>query len=165
MPRDVESLRKNLLASTALSEEIVDSFLYESLPVFSPGEARGTLERLKEALVARHQQQIPFATLSNKASFFTARDLLMATLPKQETFSHIDWELEIAEEGRRQGLFHPRPLLFGDTNWSSWCFGFVRNMATGHLELWRFDRLGLRGVPMNEWKIHFASSLSWTVFL
>ena len=163
--KDLETLRKNLLNSANLPEENIDGFLYESLPVFSLAEARGALEHLKEALFSRYQKKFEMPLLNSKIQFITSKDLLQLAKPKKEVFSEIDWEKEIAIEARRQGLAYPQPILFGDTNWSTWCFGFVQNMVTGKLELWRLDRLGLRGMPMADWSIHFRNSGRWTIFL
>ena len=164
-PRELTSLRKNLLESSNLSEEMVDSFLYESLPVFSSSEAKRAFELLKEALFSQSQEVFAMGSLEDRARFLTSKQLLAAAKSQKKRFFQTDWEKEIAEEARRQGLLPPGPILFGDTNWSHWCFGFVHNMVTNQLELWRLDRLGVSGVPMNEWKVHFRSAGRWTVFL
>ncbi len=50
------------------------------------------------------------------------------------------------------------PLLFADTNWAYYYFGFVVNPGTGEFELWRMNRLGTRGFPMSSWKKHLDGS-------
>jgi hypothetical protein len=62
------------------------------------------------------------------------------------------------------GLSYPQPLLFGDTNWSGWLFGFVRHLGTGELQLWRLNRTALKGAPM-KWKSIFENGGVWTILL
>lgn len=76
---------------------------------------------------------------------------------ERKVFFSTDWDQEIAEEMRRSGLA-PRVLLFGDTNWSGWFFGFVANPETGQMELWRLNRNGMQGFPMADWKEYLSET-------
>jgi hypothetical protein len=57
-------------------------------------------------------------------------------------------------------IFYPelQPLLFADTNWSNWFFGWVGNPSSQELELWRLNRTGTEGFPMQDWKEWLSES-------
>ena len=55
----------------------------------------------------------------------------------------------------------PEAILFADSNWSHYYFGFIYNPGTENLELWRVDRSGLFGSPMSSWQKYFANSRPW----
>ena len=57
---------------------------------------------------------------------------------------------------RHMGFAYPEPLLFADTNWAGWYFGWVVG-PSGVLELWRLNRIATRGFPMTGWKNWFTS--------
>lgn len=50
----------------------------------------------------------------------------------------------------------PAAVLFADTNWTPYFFGFVVNPATLELELWRMDEEGFEGAPMDTWDSFFG---------
>ena len=56
----------------------------------------------------------------------------------------------------------PASVLFADTNWTPYFFGFVLNPATLELELWRMDEEGFEGAPMDMWN-HFFGKEPWGV--
>jgi hypothetical protein len=68
---------------------------------------------------------------------------------------------------RKLQLAPPEPLLFADTNWSKFFFAFLVNPANGEFELWRIDKIGLIGQPMNEWKHYLDGSSQdpWRVYI
>ena len=78
--------------------------------------------------------------------------------------SAIDCDREISEKMEQLGL-KPPLILFADTNWSDWFFGFVLNPATNALELWRLNRNGTQGFPMADWKEWSSptNTLPWIV--
>jgi hypothetical protein len=80
-------------------------------------------------------------------------------------FVAVDWDERIASQMRRLGFGFPNLLLFADTNWSGWFFGFVANVFTGQTELWRLNRIGTQGYPMNDWKHCFSNEnqTPWTL--
>ncbi len=76
----------------------------------------------------------------------------------------------LEEKRGEEGLFSkelekvdgpPEAILFADSNWSHYYFGFIYNPGTEKLELWRVDRSGLFGSPMSSWKRYFANSRPW----
>lgn len=80
----------------------------------------------------------------------TTKEILFNLLMRP--FSSVDWDWEIAETMRLIGISSPHPIIFADTNWSDWFFGFIVNPVTNQLELWRLNRTALQGYPMNDWK-------------
>jgi hypothetical protein len=82
---------------------------------------------------------------------------------RRSFFSSIDWEFKIAEAARICNLVYPQPILFGDTNWSDYLFGFVRDFGTCEWQLWRLNRTALRGAPM-KWKSIFLDRGNWTIY-
>ncbi len=164
---DVASLHATLLAGWLAAKqphsERVDSFLYESLPLFTSLEAAQALEKMKARFSWKHSvEETVEPLLTARELIERIKDLLFAEVGP---FSAIDWDLRIAEEARREGYIYPHPLLFADTNWSDWSFGIVRNFATGEAELWRLSRTGLRGVPMADWKHLFAENGRWSILI
>jgi len=49
-------------------------------------------------------------------------------------------------------LPRPNPLIFADTNWLNYFFAFAVNPATLELDLYRYDPLTKRGIPMTMWE-------------
>jgi hypothetical protein len=120
-------------------ETLVDSFLYESLPLIDakvvglPGGAYYTPMEAKEQLKM-----------------------------VRSGFSSEDLDLKFAEQLRRQSMAAPAPILFADTNWSSGFFGLA--ISPNHeLNLWRFQRTGMAGYVMRNWFQRQQKGL-WTLF-
>jgi hypothetical protein len=158
-------LRMGLLlgaqAVKEIKDEAVDSFLYESLPVFSAEEARPILERFVQSIGKK-------ALIDEMEPFLTSSELIvkmkkLLLISGIHPFSPVDWEMKIAQFARAESLSFPQPLLFGDTNWSDWFFGFVPHLQTGELQLWRLNRTLLRGIPMGEWDHVFREGGAWTI--
>jgi hypothetical protein len=162
-----QSLVQGVLAAKDIQESAVDGFLYESLPLFTQEEAHTALQRISETLSARFGVRIEL-TPEFSAPFFTPLELvehLKAALfaSGAEVFSPIDWEQEIVSIAREELFLYPQPLRFGDTNWSEWCFGFIQNLASGRLELWRLSRTAQRGEPMAAWNSFFREGKTWSI--
>lgn len=143
----IEALGLRVKQPTAL----IDSVLYEQTPLLSPTEAKEALAALFAHLGVRPQK------IELEGSFFgsfdlykIAKGLLLEAL--KTPFSSTDWDLKIAHAMRHLRLSYRHPILFADTNWSNWFFGFVANPVTGHLELWRLNRTATQGFPMTDWK-------------
>lgn len=58
----------------------------------------------------------------------------------------------VAENARKLRLAPPSPLLFADSNWPHFLFGFMWGAASERLRLWRFDANDCRGSVMKEWE-------------
>ncbi len=144
-------------------EALVDSILYEHSTLFSGSEAKEALNQIFGGLNRRE------AIGSLEGTFFSSFDLYQmakALLLRSmgSPFSSIDWDGKIADVMRRLGYLS-QSVLFGDTNWSGWFFGFVSNPATGQLELWRLNRTGTQGFPMVDWKqwLDEKNNSAWVV--
>lgn len=123
-------------------EALIDSFLYESLPLISSQEAT----HLAKSLGLDLSLESPWVTPIGfrewiKSAFISAQ---------RSPFSTSDVDEQMAALLRQKGWAAPRPLLFADTNWSSWLFGLSIS-PSGKLDLWRFTRTAMSGVPMPEW--------------
>ena len=146
-PLTVSEFRKKL---PLLPE--VDAFLFEMLPLIPP---------LKGGEMAKKLNLEPPLHLLGRREF---HDELISALP----FCHAkDVHVEIASLMESRHLAPPKPLLFADTNWAKFFFSFIVNPATGKLELWRTDKLGLTGAPMNNWEIFLNGAIkeAWGIFL
>lgn len=144
--------------------QTVDSVLYEHFHILPLSEAKGALQLLLKPFLS--------GTISVKwqGTFFRPKDLLLKAkeviLEKmKDAFSKTDWDLELVKRMRSLGYCYPDPVFFGDSNWSGWRLGWILNVATGHLELWRLNRTGLVGFPMTEWSFYVSSSneLPWVI--
>ena len=165
--RQLADVRQSFLlgADTAgISSDFVDSFLYESLPLCSSQEVRRSLEKMAKQL----DLELSIKIEEPQASFVTSSELIemmkQAIMNNRRSFfSSIDWEFKIAEAARICNLVYPQPILFGDTNWSDYLFGFVRDFGTCEWQLWRLNRTALRGAPM-KWKSIFLDRGNWTIY-
>lgn len=151
--------------------DVVDSFLYQSLPLTPGREWKNAVRRLLsdkmtdklDAVLQKFQDvDVPFLTANEireraKGCYLLALDSLCLS---------FDLHLLIARSARFTGLAQPTPLLFADTNWGGNDFGFVVNPGTGRLELWRLDQTLSEGVPMSAWK-HWLNGVdrkTWSIF-
>lgn len=125
-------------------EMIVDATLYENAFLFDAKEAQSILAHLVKKEIKLEGTYFGPFDLYQLAKVHTLEALRRA-------FVKENLDEKIAEEMRRQG-FLPDALLFADTNWSDWFFGFIQHPATGALELWRMNRTATQGFPMNDWK-------------
>ena len=153
-------LRQHLLESLLAvqgrpdASGLVDSHLYEQVFLLAGEEIN---EALSAILQPVQNKKIGQAISQIKKSFMgayelhqTAKSILLDVF--QTPMTSVDWDESIASQIRRLGLTHPHLLQFADTNWSGWFFAFVSNIFTGQIELWRLNRVGTQGYPMNDWK-------------
>lgn len=133
---------------------LVDSHLYEQVFLLAGEEIN---EALSAILQSVQNKKIAQAISRIKKSFMgayelhqTAKSILLDVY--QTPMTSVDWDEKIASQIRRLGLSYPNLLQFADTNWSGWFFAFVSNIFTGQIELWRLNRVGTQGYPMNDWK-------------
>lgn len=147
-PLSVSELRESVLQGYGESA-LWDGFIYQSLPLVTRDQAKNIFEiEIEESVLLRHE----------------AERLAQRKWAKERA-QEDSWQ-KVARTSREHGLAPPIPLLFGDTNWAGFYFGFVVNPGTGALELWRLDRTGLTGFPMTSWKsfIDGSSRLKWIVY-
>jgi hypothetical protein len=133
---------------------LVDSHLYEQVFLLSGNQIHEALSAILKPILNKNISQ---AISHVKHSFMgayelhqTAKSILLDVL--QTPYASEDWDETIAAQIRRLGFTYPHLLLFADTNWSGWFFGFVANAFTGQTEIWRLNRIGTQGYPMIDWK-------------
>lgn len=136
---------------------LADSFLFEQLPVFSNTAAKAAVDAILNRLAQKYPALRNRPQIDGAGGFLGALDrielckvIVLKTL--KYPIGPIDWDGEIASASRDLGLSRPAPLLFADSNWSGWFLGFTPNPCSSQMELWRFNRVGTRGVPMRDWK-------------
>ncbi len=136
---------------------LAESFLFEQLPVFPNAAGNAAVEAILNRLAQKNPELRNRPRMNAAGSFLGAADraelckmIVLKTL--KHPFGPIDWDAEFAAASRELGFSRPAPLLFADSNWSGWFFGFAANPCSAQMELWRFNRVGTRGVPMRDWK-------------
>jgi len=127
----------------------IDGFLFEMLPLIDPTKL---LKELKLQL-----------TIEGPIGRRELHDLIIESFAKSQS---VDRHVELTALMEKNGLTPPRPLIFADTNWAKYFFSFLVNPATGNLELWRTDKIGLTGAPMSEWEPFLNGALKehWGIF-
>ncbi len=163
----------NLIPSRFAEEHfggLLDSFLYESLPLIPVKEVSAWIERLLSpfevdlASVRSHLPKIEEESITLREIKEIAKTLYILAVGSVSL--PFDLTTEIEKRARLIGLGPPAPLLFADTNWATYFFGCVVNPGTGNLELWRMNYLGTQGFPMNSWKSYFGpgDTQPWTLY-
>jgi hypothetical protein len=149
----------------------VDAFLYQALPVI-PGKgwkmlARRILSDLMSDKVEKILQLFPDVP----APLMSSSEVREATkgcylLSQGKITLPFDLHLYVASHARFVGAAPPTSLLFADTNWTHYFFGFVVNPGNGRLELWRLDRTLSQGVQMSQWKhwLNGTDRKAWSIF-
>ncbi|MBU6446077.1 MAG: hypothetical protein KGQ49_01605 [Verrucomicrobia bacterium] len=130
-------------------EALVDAALYDHARLWTADEAQTAIAQISQQLGQNIRIKL-------EGTFFGPMDVynqIKAAIlqASQSVFASVDWDQKIAN-AMRKIHFLPDVLLFGDSNWSGWFFGFVQNPTTGVLELWRFNRTATQGFPMHDWK-------------
>jgi len=133
----------------------VDSFLYESLPLMHKKAAllvAPEISGLDDKYLQSYFADSPFFT---PVDFRERLKLAMC----KSVLSENDLDLEIAAALRTRKLAAPKPILFADTNWTAGLFGLAIS-AEKKLDLWRFQRTAMTGVPMRAW-FHLQKESPW----
>lgn len=135
--------RKLLLELLGPSKEsLLDSFLWESLPLIKPETATQIGHEMGITISLSKTWVTPLDFRENAKASFIVR--------QGSPFASLDLDEEVASILRKKGLAAPKPILFADTNWSAWFFGLAIS-PSGAPAVWRFHRTGMSGVPMNAW--------------
>lgn len=135
---------------TSLLDQI-DGFLRTAFPLIHPPEIERLLEDfpkdIQKKFINKHEILYTFSK---------AYDTLFALVG---SFNRLD------EAFRRHQLLPPQPVLFADTNWSRFYFGFGYNPGIGKLDLWRLDSRLRDGYPLSFWRPFLDGSCprSWGV--
>lgn len=140
-----EQFREVLIQAMQGKEAIVDAFLYEQGILLDATEATEALRRI----TGREVPALQGTFFGSNQLFSLAQTILLQTI--ESALSERDWNGWIADQMQALGLLQ-KALLFADTNWSDWVFGFVRHPVSKELELWRLNKTANRGIPMTAWK-------------
>lgn len=157
------------LFPTIVADEL-DAFLYQQLPLIPIASCKEYLQKLLASVWDPKMQEIVEQFSPQKAAFISAEQIkkiakACLVLAKNSLGFSFDIHSFITNVACEIGL-SPRCLLFADTNWSGFYFGFVMNPGTQNLELWRFDASNSFGYPMSSWKKWLgAEKKPWVVYV
>lgn len=156
---------QHFLSQFSVKPVVFSSFLYRALLIPQ------SLSDIYEVFDA-----LPFDTDDRRAqarSHFQGRPLNLLSLQREikkcliKSYDSVcmpyDYHREILSVLEKQKKIYPRPILFADTNWPCYYFGFLPNPITQELELWRFDTIASRGQLMEKEISGFGST--WGVIL
>lgn len=154
-----------------LLADSIDSFLYHCLPIVPGKQWKALARRILSDLMGESVEQIFQLFPDAPAPLMTANEIREAAkgcylLSQKKIALPFDLHAYVAVHARFAGVAAPSPLLFADTNWTNFYFGFVVNPGTGRLELWRLDRTLTQGVPMSQWKhwLSGADRKAWSIY-
>jgi len=147
-------IRENRAYYPYLSLDLVDSLLFESLPLTPLNRfwemGHSFLESLKLPPPKNGEKLALPALLTRKEARFALAALTALAVGKGQ------WPIDIHEKivlHMRENRKEPPPsILFADTNWENSYFSFQVNPGTQDLELWKINRLGTAGQSMNVWR-------------
>lgn len=175
-PCTVQEFRKHLLetfggANKQKLADLIDSFLYQNLPLVRGKEWKALVRRILSDKAPDKLETVLKQMADAPASFLTARQIReMAKgcylLAERKLTLGFDLHSFTASHARFVGVAQPSPVLVADTNWAGYYFSFLVNPGSGRLELWRTDSTLSQGMPMSEWK-HFVNGTdrkSWSLF-
>ncbi|MEX0961269.1 MAG: hypothetical protein WDZ28_00215 [Simkaniaceae bacterium] len=156
--KSVQAFREELFGMMKEKKtELLDHILYLCLPFFSREKASVIEKKIfKQAPQIRFPSFMPYFGLLESLK---ALDLTIKT----SVSTHINHDYEMRKKLEEFGFGPPPALLFADSNWAHFDFGFVYNPGTAKLELWRLDRSSQRGFPMRTWKPDLKNGAEWTL--
>jgi hypothetical protein len=165
----IPSFRQQILEGTRFPEDILDAFLYQSLPLTEVFFVKMQIRSILSGLCDFSDVIDSFPEISE--TYITAKELnelaKSVYLLSQKSLSlSFDLHEAIAKKTVQLDLAPPAPFLFADTNWSQFLFGFIINPGTYALELWRLMPSGF-GFPMTSWKpyLNKTQAYSWSLFI
>ncbi len=167
----LQALKKHPAPLTKPLADVLDSFLYQNLPVVPGKQWKVNVRRILSDKMSGSVEQVLQKFPDDPAPFLTAHEIREATkgcylLAQGKLTLTFDLHQFIAQHARFVGLSSPTPLLFADTNWNGYYFSFIVNPGTGRLELWRLDRTLSSGAAMSEWKqwLNGSDKKTWSIF-
>ncbi len=151
-------------------ENKVDSFLYEMIPLVSGREWKHLVRNLLSDLDVPHLDTALDAYPDYLSEIMSAKEVreiakALYLASKGSLVSSFDLHEVISKKAEEMRLAPPSPLLFADTNWSQFYFGFVVNPGTLQLELWRIQPSCGSAFPMSSWNKWFTkeNTASWNI--
>lgn len=137
-----------------LALEELDEKLYTLLPLFYLEELPDKVNALVLHILGESKEVDLKAITTPILSALDLREITKGALlqmTKKKSFG-TDYHLAVVLAMQALGFSMPRPIFFGDTNWSNNFFGFVVSPGSEELELWRLDYTGCTGRPILAWK-------------
>jgi hypothetical protein len=149
----------------------IDAFLYQVLPIVPGKEWKVLVRRILSDLMSDKVEKTLQLFPDAPNPLLTASEIREAAkgcylLAQGKITLPFDLHLYVASHCRFVGAAAPTSLLFADTNWTNYFFGFIVNPGVGRLELWRLDQTLTQGVQMSQWK-HWLSGTerkTWSIF-
>jgi len=132
---------------------MVDSHLFEHTFLIPSDAVQGALQAILKPVLNKNVLQAIQETRAGFTSSYQLHQIAKKIVLEsfQRPIGPEDWDGMIASQMRQLGFGFPHLLLFADTNWSGWFFGFAANAFTGQTEIWRMNRIGTQGYPMTDW--------------
>lgn len=128
----------------------IDGFLRIAFPLIDQTGVKKLLQHFPKKI----QNQFPDRDLYTSSKVY---DYLFKFTRSFDDLDHLF---------RSYKLLPPSPVLFADTNWSRFYFGFGYNPGTETLDLWRLDMRLRNGYPLSVWRSFWDESFpkKWGVF-
>lgn len=152
-----------------VSDSDVSSIFFELLPIKAFNEIENPLNDLFEGHKKSWDEiksKIEPGDLVTQKTIINLIHSVLLFEKRATTLPSSDF-LDLLTKARESGLLAPSPVIFADTNWLKFYFGFVLNPATGKLEFWRLNPIGSEGAPMYEWQEWLNGSrkdISWGIY-
>lgn len=150
--------------------DTLDAFLFQVLPLTSGKEWKVIVRHMLSDKMDEKVEKILHLFPDIPCTFMTAKEIRETAkgcylLAQGHITLSFDLHQYIADHARFVGNAQPTALLFADTNWTNYFFGFVINPGTLRLELWRLDPTMTCGVPMSSWKqwLNGTDRKTWSV--
>ncbi|MGB7127573.1 MAG: hypothetical protein WBD50_00585 [Candidatus Rhabdochlamydia sp.] len=153
-----------------ITPDDIDAFLYQQLPLIPSANCKEYLQKLLSSVLNPKIQEIIEQFSLPKTAFISATQMKKIAkscllLAQNSIGFSFDIHSFITDAACKMGL-SPQCLIFADTNWPGFYFGFVINPGTQDLELWRFDASCSLGYPMSSWKKWLGSeNKPWAVYV
>jgi len=146
-----------------LPEELVDQFLYKTLPLVERSKLESAIKEIfeEEKTLPPDVQKRVLKRLEESSSltqdrFIPSHELLklcksLVAEVAEVRFWPDDLHGSFLKAMRKTGYALAEPFIVADTNWMREDFGFVVNPGTGRVEFWRLDPYGGEGTPIRAW--------------
>ena len=151
-------------------DDRVDSFLYEMIPLVSGTDWKHLVRNLLSSLDIPNLDTVLNSYPDHLSEIMSAKEIreiakAMYLLSTGSLTSSFDLHEVVSKKAEEMRLSPPVPLLFADTNWSQFYFGFVVNPGTLQLELWRLQPSSGSAFPMSSWNKWFRkeNAAAWNI--
>jgi len=161
----VINFKEHLSSYVSISSENIDSFLFTALlhPLYDIDKIFSYLSFENSQIRQKAKKIYQQNSLQVPLNFLTLRKEIFKSLIEvyDSVCMPFDYHKELIDILQKEGWVYPRPILFADTNWPCYYFGFLPSPTSLQLELWRFDTLSVTGYKME--KGYFDQGTKWGV--